>query len=82
MIRKGMLLKGHDLEGVVAELGHLGKDVPAEVLEGGDLLFLGAQTDMALINEGMGALPGALVLPDVGSAGSQTWAQKTLVSGS
>ena len=60
-----MLLKGHDLEGVVAELGHLGKDVPAEVLEGGDLLFLGAHTDMALINEGMGALPGALVLPDV-----------------
>ena len=37
----GMLLQGHDLEGVVPELLHLRQDGLAEVLEGGDLLLLG-----------------------------------------
>ena len=61
----GMLLQGHDLEGVVAEFLHLRKDGGAEVLERGDLLLLGRHADVAFIDHRMRPLAGPGMLPDV-----------------
>ena len=61
-----MLLQGHDLQDVIAQVSNLGQHVTAEVLEAGDLLRLGAHADVAFINQGMGTLPCPAMAPDIG----------------
>ncbi len=61
----GMLLQSHDLDGVVAEFLNARKDIPAEFLEGAHFLLFSCHADVALVDEGMGALAGMAVLPFV-----------------
>ena len=61
-----MLLKGHDLKGVISQLGHLRKHILAEFLECTDLLLLRSHADMAFIDKRMRPLSRLSVLPLVG----------------
>ena len=61
----GVLLEGHDLDHVVAELRDARQHVAAEIVEGGDFLLLRAHADVALVDEGVRVLAGAPVLPAV-----------------
>ena len=62
----GMLLKGHDLKGVVTQRLHAREDRGAEIFEAGHLFLLAAHAYVALVDEGMLAFAGGLVLPLVG----------------
>ena len=58
-----MFLKSHDLQGVIAKLGNLRKDIQTEFLECADLFLFRRHTDMALIDQRMLALARPAVLP-------------------
>ena len=60
-----MLLKGHDLEDIVAQVRDLGQHIPAEILKSGDSFLLPAHANVALVDEGIGTLAGTAVLPDI-----------------
>ena len=47
-----MLLQGHNLKGIVAQIGHAGKHITAKFLESRHPFFLAAHSDVALINQG------------------------------
>ena len=58
-----MLLKGHDLKRIIAEVGNLWKDVQTELLECSHLLLFSCHSDVALIDERMRTLARTLMLP-------------------
>ena len=60
-----MLLEGHYLEGVVAQVLDIRQDIFPEFIEGGHLLLLRAHAYVALIYKGMPARPRLSVLPSV-----------------
>ncbi len=60
-----MLLQGHDLQGVVAQLFHARQHILAEFLEGAHLFLFRRHAYVAFINERMGAFPRMAVLPDI-----------------
>ena len=62
----GMLLEGHYLKYVVAQLMYPGQHLGTEVIEARDLLLFGAHADVAFVDEGIGALARFLMLPDIG----------------
>ena len=61
----GVLLQGHDLDGVVAQFLDAGQDILTELFERAHLLLFCRHADMAFVNHGMGPFSGVTVLPDI-----------------
>ena len=60
-----MLLQGHDLDDVIAQGGHPGQHIAAELVETGHLPLLRRHADVALVDERMGPAGRAGILPDI-----------------
>ena len=60
-----VLLQGHDLQGVVAQLFHARQDILPEFLERAHLFLLRRHADVAFVDERIRAFAGMAVLPDI-----------------